>query len=112
MAAMKKVLSPSSETMITEREARNPWRKLSSDIRDPCSANSSAGESDLSCKVGSMTILLLYKQSYYLQQTSAFPPSPLNGSAGSLSARTMEKNENMEKTKTTAKLTLFILLTL
>merc|ERR1719339_312606 len=77
--------------MMTEREARNPWRKLSSDIKDPVSANSSAGESDLS---------------------SVFPPSPLTGSAGSLSARTSEKNENMEKRKTTAKLTLFILLTL
>ena len=48
MAAMKNVLSPSSETMMTEREARKPWRKLSSDTMEPCSASSSAGDSDLS----------------------------------------------------------------
>merc|ERR1719352_975341 len=77
--------------MMTEREARKPWRKLSSDIKDPFSANSSAGDRDLS---------------------SATCPSPLRGSAGSLSAKTKEKNENMEKKKTTVKLTLFILITL
>ena len=30
MAAMKKVLSPSSDTMMTEREAMKPWVKLTS----------------------------------------------------------------------------------
>merc|ERR1719483_1949935 len=75
--------------MMTEREARKPWRKLSSDTMEPCSASSSAGDSDLS---------------------SAACPSPLIGSAGSLSARTKEKKEKMEKRNTTARLTLFMLL--
>ena len=41
---MKKVLSPSSETMMTERAAKNPWTKLSSEMEDPVSARLSAGD--------------------------------------------------------------------
>ena len=44
MAAMKKVLSPSSDTMMTERAAKNPWTKLSSEMEDPVSARLSAGD--------------------------------------------------------------------
>ncbi len=35
MAAMKNVLSPNSDTMITERAAKNPCRNRSSDIEEP-----------------------------------------------------------------------------
>jgi hypothetical protein len=35
MAAMKNVLSPNSETMMTERAAKNPCRNRSSDIEEP-----------------------------------------------------------------------------
>jgi hypothetical protein len=35
MAAMKNVLSPNSDTMMTERAAKNPCRNRSSDIEEP-----------------------------------------------------------------------------
>jgi hypothetical protein len=35
IAAMKNVLSPNSETMMTERAAKNPCRNRSSDIEEP-----------------------------------------------------------------------------
>ena len=44
IAAMKNVLSPSSETMITARAAKKPWTKLSSPRVMPFLASSSAGE--------------------------------------------------------------------
>jgi hypothetical protein len=39
MAAMKKVLSPSSETMITERAAKKPCRNRSSEMDEPENTN-------------------------------------------------------------------------
>ena len=48
MAAMKKVLSPSSETMITDRAAKKPWMKSSSDTRVPFLARTSAGDRETS----------------------------------------------------------------
>merc|ERR1719187_1396353 len=60
---MKKVLSPNSDTMITERDAMKPWKKALSDRAEPSTASSSAAETVLS---------------------SAFC-SPLDGSAGSRS---------------------------
>ena len=48
MAAIKKVLSPSSDTMMTERAARNPWMKSSSETRLPFLARTSAADRDSS----------------------------------------------------------------
>jgi len=49
IAAMKKVLSPSSDTMMTDKEAMNAWKKLLSAIADPWLAVAiiSCGDKDL-----------------------------------------------------------------
>ena len=41
MAAMKKVLSPNSETIITESDAMNAWKNLTCPKRDHMSSESS-----------------------------------------------------------------------
>jgi len=47
IAAMKKVLSPSSDTMMTDKEAMNAWKKLLSAIADAWLAIISCGDKDL-----------------------------------------------------------------
>ena len=89
MAAMKKVLSPSSETMMTDKAARNPWMKSSSDTEDPVLASCSAADSELSSR------LCLTRSS--------------DSSSGSHFTRLA--NKYMEKRNTNAKLFLSILIT-
>ena len=88
IAAMKNVLSPSSETMMTDKAARKPWMKSSSETEDPVFASCSAADSELS------SLLCL-----------TFSPDSSSGSGSHL---TRLVNRYMENKNTNAKLFLSI----